>query len=150
MLSGGPVQGLLPGKPMSDLLATVGTYSFPAEAHIARTKLEAEGIYAVVQDEYTIGMNWLYSGALGGVKVLVPEPELARARRILGEAEPDAAASSRAPWGRCPKCGEAEIKYQAQGRLGTLLTYLLLGLPLLFPKRELCCRSCGFCWPMPA
>tara|TARA_R100001143_G_scaffold755_1_gene2242 strand:- start:4968 stop:5165 length:198 start_codon:yes stop_codon:yes gene_type:complete len=49
------------------MLKTVATFSFPHEAHIARAKLESEGIPALVADEHTINMQWLYSNALGGV-----------------------------------------------------------------------------------
>lgn len=62
---------------------TVATFSFPHEAHIVRAMLEAEGIPAIVADEHTINMDWLYSNALGGVKVQVPEAMLADAAEIL-------------------------------------------------------------------
>jgi hypothetical protein len=48
---------------------TVATFSKPEEAHLFRTRLEAAGIPAYVQDEHLIQMDWLYSNAIGGVRV---------------------------------------------------------------------------------
>ncbi|MCU4386420.1 DUF2007 domain-containing protein [Acinetobacter haemolyticus] len=50
----------------------VKSFSFPYEAQIAKTQLEAAGIPAQIENEHTINMNWLYSNALGGVRLLVP------------------------------------------------------------------------------
>ena len=45
--------------------------------------MEAEGITAIVLDEYLIGIDWMYSQAIGGVKVQVDEADFERAGRIL-------------------------------------------------------------------
>ncbi len=71
------------------MLITVASFSFPHEAHIARAKLDSEGIPATLADEYTIGMQWLYSNALGGVKVQVPEPYAQQAVEILAQDNSD-------------------------------------------------------------
>jgi Putative prokaryotic signal transducing protein len=68
---------------MSDRLVTVATFSLPVEAHIAKTKLESEGIECFVADENIVSLNWLYSGAVGGIKLQVSEADYARAERIL-------------------------------------------------------------------
>ena len=54
------------------MLTTIGRFSHPLEAQIARARLEAAGIPAFVADEHTINMQWLYSNALGGVRLQVP------------------------------------------------------------------------------
>lgn len=46
--------------------------------------LEAEGIRAAVFDDQTTGVMPLYVLALGGVRVMVSESDLQRAREILG------------------------------------------------------------------
>ncbi len=71
------------------MLITVASFSFPHEAHIAKAKLCSENIPATLADEYTIGMQWLYSDALGGVKVQVPAPFAQRAIEILAEDNSD-------------------------------------------------------------
>lgn len=71
------------------MLATVASFSFAHEAHIARAKLESEGIPAVLADEHTVNMQWLYSNALGGVKVQVPPSCAQRAIEILAQDDSD-------------------------------------------------------------
>ncbi len=71
------------------MLTTVASFSFPHEAHIARAKLESESIPATLADEHTIAMQWLYSNALGGVKVQVPTPFAERAIEILAQDNSD-------------------------------------------------------------
>ena len=41
----------------------VKTFSFPYEAQIAKTQLEAFGIPAYIENEHTINMDWFYSNA---------------------------------------------------------------------------------------
>lgn len=59
------------------------TYSFPYEAQIAKTQLEAAEIPARIENEHTINMDWLYSNALGGVRLLVPESYAEEAKALL-------------------------------------------------------------------
>jgi hypothetical protein len=63
-------------------LVTVGTYTFPWEAQVARGRLEAEGIAALIADEHTIRMVALNS-AIGGIQVRVREDEAGRAVEVL-------------------------------------------------------------------
>lgn len=58
---------------MTENLVTIGRYNTPYEANMVKSLLESAGIPAFVADEHIIGMNWLYSNALGGVKVQVPD-----------------------------------------------------------------------------
>jgi len=51
----------------------VKTFSFPYEAQIAKTQLEAFGIPVYIENEHTINMDCFYSNALGEVRLLVPE-----------------------------------------------------------------------------
>jgi len=67
------------------MLSTIASYSFPYEAQIARARLDAEGIPAFVADEQTINMQWLYSNAMGGVRLQVPEQFAAQAIEILAQ-----------------------------------------------------------------
>ena len=93
------------------MLKTVARFREPYEAHIARGKLETEGVPAVVVDEHLVQINWMYSQAVGGVKLQVPEEALERAREILGqEYEKELEAIEEAQLEpsseeACPKCG---------------------------------------------
>lgn len=66
-----------------DTLIKVAAYATAVEAHLAKTKLESEGIEAFILDENIVGLNWLYSAAVGGAKVHVRKADFERARRIL-------------------------------------------------------------------
>ncbi len=45
----------------SDKYVTIATYIGAWEAHLARAKLESEGIYSLVLDDQTASINWIYS-----------------------------------------------------------------------------------------
>jgi hypothetical protein len=62
---------------------TVATYNTPWEAHLARAKLESEGIYALILDEQTASINWFYSNTAGAVRLQVRKDESQRAIEIL-------------------------------------------------------------------
>ncbi len=59
------------------MLTTIAQYREAPEAYLAKGVLAAEGIEAVIIDEQVVGINWLYSNAIGGVKLTV-EPESAK------------------------------------------------------------------------
>ena len=50
---------------------TIASFTSPLEAHMARGRLEAEGIPAFIAHENHIWAEWFLSNALGGVKVQV-------------------------------------------------------------------------------
>jgi len=69
---------------MVSKFVVVASYARPMDAHLTRTRLEAEGIRALLWDEQTITVDPLSALALGGVKVTVAANDAARAREILG------------------------------------------------------------------
>ena len=71
-------------------MKTIATFSKPEEAHLFRTRLEAAGIPAYVQDEYLIQMDWLYSNAIGGVRVQIADENLEAGREFLENDSPQA------------------------------------------------------------
>ena len=74
---------------MTEHFVTIATFGTPFEAEIARGHLVSEGIEAVVADGDVVTANWMYSSAIGGVKVLVQESEAGRARSVLEEPTDD-------------------------------------------------------------
>ncbi|HEX2936738.1 MAG TPA: DUF2007 domain-containing protein [Bacteroidales bacterium] len=62
------------------------SFIYPHEAHMAKGKLESEGIEVLIRDELTAQVNNFYSNAIGGVKLLVKEPDFDTARQLLVEA----------------------------------------------------------------
>ncbi len=135
------------------MLVTVATFSFPHEAHFAKMRLDAEGIPAFIADEHTINMQWLYSNAMGGVRLQVPAQFADDALRLLDEPDDfDPAefeeAAEQAPEvepepERCSRCGGTLGEPQPTGRRSAFLTWLLIGLPLWPLRKHRSCSACG-------
>ena len=82
-------------------------------------------MFCVVRDEHTVNQNWLYSNAIGGVKLEVVEEDLEKAKEILNlPPEQDIILS-------CPFCGSANTKMR---ELSVLNASLLLFLGLVVPS----------------
>ena len=56
------------------------------EADLAQSKLESEGIAVQLKDESIVQSLDLYSDAVGGIKLLVPEQDRKKAVKILTDA----------------------------------------------------------------
>ena len=65
--------------------STIISFTYPLEAHIAKGRLESEGIEVFIKDELTAQVNNFYSNAIGGVKLLVKDSDYENAYRILIE-----------------------------------------------------------------
>jgi membrane protease YdiL (CAAX protease family) len=66
-----------------DNLVTVATFDFPARAEAHKLFLEAEGIRTFLMDDNIVGMDWLISNAVGGVKLQVAAEDAQRAILLL-------------------------------------------------------------------
>ncbi|MGH8281790.1 MAG: hypothetical protein ACRERZ_06320 [Gammaproteobacteria bacterium] len=66
-----------------DEYVTIATYDKTTDAHIAMGRLAAEGIQALLFDDNMVQMDWLYSIALGGIKLRVTRANESAARRVL-------------------------------------------------------------------
>ena len=64
---------------------TIISFTYPHEAHLAKTKLESEGLKVIILDELTAQVNNFYSNAIGGVKLQVTEDDYNKAYKILLE-----------------------------------------------------------------
>jgi hypothetical protein len=81
----------MPGKPI-----TIKTFDNSIQAHLARNCLVDAGIPATLSDENLVGTHWALSNAVGGIRLQVPEDDVARAKALL-DAEPDERASDIEP-----------------------------------------------------
>ena len=68
-------------------LITVMTADYAHEIAAIRSRLEAEGIFYFVKDEFTVQINPHYSNMVGGVKLQVLEKDLNQVFEILEEAD---------------------------------------------------------------
>lgn len=131
----------------------IAKFSLPLEAQIARASLESAGITAFVADEHTINMDWLYSNAMGGVRLIVRREDADAARRIL-EADFSmgvdesflANEKNRVDVAHCPSCGSDDVYPFTKGKRPAFLVFILLGFPLFFYQDGLKCKDCGTFW----
>jgi len=70
---------------MPQKLITIANFTLPVEANLAKAKLKSEGIQSFILDEHTVGMDFAYSRALGGVKLQVRTADARRATEILAQ-----------------------------------------------------------------
>ncbi len=126
---------------------TVGVYTMSYEADIVWSLLEAFEIPVFPADYNTIYIDWLYSNALGGVKLRVSEQDAEDARGIiegaLAEGEKLQPTYSE---GACPHCGNSDTAPVVRGRGLAIISLFFLNLPLFWPWTRLRCLSCGHTW----
>ena len=106
-------------------------------------RLEDGGVKAYVQDEYMVQMDWLYSNAIGGVRVQIAEEDIEAAKQILNE-EP--VSDGDPNMAKCPNCGSADSAPDELPRRLAFLSLLLLKFPLLFSKSRWRCNNCHHVW----
>lgn len=129
-------------------LVTVRTFAAPWAAQLARARLAAAGIDAVVADEHLSRMITIHT--VGGARLQVREEDAAAALEVLSReaalpelylvTEDDAALP------RCPGCRSERLTFERWSRLGFVSSWILLGIPIPIPKHRWLCRSCGMAW----
>lgn len=135
---------------MSQRLVTIACYRDIPPAGLAQSILEAEGIISFLDNQFMVGVNWLYSDALGGIKLRVAERDAEEAVKILEAYSAPYQGAEQAEVGQlpasaCPECGGTEIKTINYQRKSAALS-LLLSLPLLFFSKRYECIKCGHRW----
>ena len=129
-------------------LVRVGSFRDPYEAHIARSLLESAGIPGFVSNEHHVGMNWLYSNALGGVVVQVAEEHAEDALELLEQPAPETQFEEE--WEEseaetCPRCGESAGR-PSQFDTRVRAASMIVGVPLTVGRYRWRCASCGYGW----
>ncbi len=122
-------------------MTTVATFSTPAEAQVALTRLEGSGLHPVIRDEFTVTFNWLLSNAIGGVKIDVPDEEAEAAREILALPPQEEGVL------RCPHCGSSDTKVRELSAFGAICLVLKLPYPIRHVVVD--CRACGKDFEVP-
>ncbi len=111
----------------------------------------------MVEDEHIVGIYWLYSNAVGGVKLRVSEQHAERASSLLaGRSQESAeeAAEYRLVAGEgdaCPSCKSADV---TPSKLAERVKALLLlgvlpavpAIPFVLWNNEWRCNSCDHVW----
>jgi hypothetical protein len=115
----------------------IATFTSSHEAHLARARLEGEGIRCVVAEPNIHGAGWMGAGTVGSIVLEVDARDLAEAREILGD-EPAARRAIDAPRA-CIHCGSDAV---VPSGISWLLVVLSLGWLQPFADRVRC-RDCG-------
>ena len=123
---------------------TVTTVSWIAEADRLAMLLEAHNIPCQLPDQGAVMANPLYSGALGGIRVQVPEDQLREAAEVLA-GQPSSPPSALFT---CPKCDSDQLHVERVTRRLPYLSLLVIGFPLLRFRNECVCDACGHRWPV--
>jgi hypothetical protein len=134
----------------------VASFRDLADAHIARGLLLDAGFYAELLDEHLIGINWMYSQANRGVKVVVKTDRPDEAKKLL---ETDASdlltelpemSQPPTPFDRCPWCESEDVTRprwsQALKALSLLLVWPFLFVPIAKHFEPTRCNSCSRYW----
>ncbi|CAH8188876.1 DUF2007 domain-containing protein [Vibrio aestuarianus] len=129
-------------------MVIVSKYSFTHEAYIAKAKLHSFGIDCHLTDEHTINSQWLYSDAIGGVKLWVFEQDFDKANTILTHDysnDVDAVFSDNSGNDNvsCNDCNSNEIVIFTKGKSLAFAIFILIGFPLFPFKHGYKCKNCN-------
>lgn len=128
-------------------LITIANFRDLPLAELAKLKLDSEDIPCFLQDKNLVGVNWMYSNAIGGVKLQVPKEYIDSAKQILNEdcsadlATVEDEFPPRDINDLCEKCKSPNlIILDARRKAGAWS--LLLGIPLIFFRKRYQCTDC--------
>ncbi len=105
------------------------------EAWAVQGMIESAGIESVLLDENVVALDWLWSNAVGGAKLLVRGRDGEDAIQLLNAeqlAEFDVPGLGPYPQPVCPQCGSMDVTYDGLDRR---VTYLLFFLNLPIPVK---------------
>lgn len=132
------------------------SFTYPHEAHLAKTFLESSDIEVIMKDELTVQVHNFLSNAIGGVKLLVESDKKEEALLLLEEGgyiekrlpddkkvidEFDSEYKT-----RCPYCGSENVQKKSVAGYAFVLSVICLGFPFPFLKKVYHCYDCYKEW----
>ncbi|PQJ80697.1 hypothetical protein BTO18_16630 [Polaribacter porphyrae] len=121
---------------MNDNYKILAVFEYSAEAHVTKSRLDADGFDTMLMDETTIDSDPLISGAIGGVKLLVHKNDFEKAVEVYNEIR----TYQKDKNGNdiyCPKCNSNKILVAPLHRKNFF--YMLFP---FFEGRKLICNHC--------
>jgi hypothetical protein len=120
-------------------------------ALLAKSILDSAGIENFLTDVNTVRMDWLWSNALGGVRLFVKDSDASAAEELLNQSFQDSfEVEGQEPFTqpRCPVCNSFDVSYKG---LHKRIAYasLWLGVPIPLSRLGWHCSSCGHMWEDP-
>jgi hypothetical protein len=121
--------------PKQENIIVLESYYEPLAAHLARTKLEAAGIPCFLTNENLVSLNRMYSPVAGGVRLHVYQRDAAQAAEVLREPPvmeasrgglADPATNGATTSVPCPRCGSADVSYDAAAEPGAAHWFVAL------------------------
>lgn len=139
---------LPPAETPLSAVVTIRRYRDLPNALLAKSALDSAGIECFLFDENLIRMDWLWSNAIGGVKLCVRQDDMPAALALLDQGPTekfDSGDSGEYKQPRCPCCGSLDVSF---GDIGKCLSYvtIALGVPLPVKRGGWKCHSCGHVW----
>ena len=134
---------------MSDELVTIERFRDLPEALLAKGKLQSAGIACFLADSELVRTDWLWSNAIGNMRLQVKAEDASEAISVLREPPPEIFLQEEVgeyyQQPRCPKCNSIDIGFESIDRQ---LSYglMLINLCFPFPKNTWKCYECGADW----
>jgi hypothetical protein len=129
-------------------MVTIAKFRDLPEALLAQGNLNSSGIETVLLDDNLVRLDWLWSNAVGGIKLQVKAEDADEATELLNQPIPEmfefgGAADYRQP--ECPKCKSRDVTFQ---EIYKPVAYgsLWVGIPLPVHRKAWKCRACGNEW----
>jgi len=132
-------------------LITLRQFRDLPEALLAKGALESSGIQCFLADDITIRMDWLWSNALGGIKLCVKSEDVDAAAQLLDQGIPegfDVKGVGEYKQPTCPICQSLNISSEDLNK-PVAYTSVFLGVPIPLGRRRWKCNSCGHIWQEP-
>jgi hypothetical protein len=115
---------------------------------MAKGTLDSAGIQSFMADENTVRLDWMWSNAIGGIRLFVREEDASEAADLLDQPIPERlnvpdVGEYLQP--RCPQCGSLDVSF---AEIDKRISYpgLFFGLPLPVHRRGWNCDACGHAW----
>ena len=124
----------------------VRVYDNYISAHIARGRLEEEGIRCWLKDENTVTIDPVLTNAVGGIKLMVEKSRSGEAAGILRTIENENKKAH-----PCPKCNSLNVEFVSSPRkIKNWLSFISFGLFASYaPRVDMVyhCFDCGHEYP---
>jgi Putative prokaryotic signal transducing protein len=134
-------------EPEMRQLVTLRKFRDLPEALLAKGSLESAGIDCNLADDNMVRLDWFYSNAIGGIKLLVDQDDLEAAEQLLTQPIPEHFEVSEIgdfEQPRCPKCGSLDVNFRELDPAAYLS--LAAKVPIPFHRQAWHCRSCNAEW----
>jgi hypothetical protein len=136
------------GDAATSNLVTLRQFRDLPEALLAKGALESAGVQCFLADDMTIRMDWLWSNALGGIKLCVKSEDADAAAQLLDQGIPevfDVKGIGEYKQPSCPNCKSLDISSEALNK-PVAYTSILLGVPIPLSRHRWRCNSCSHLW----